>query len=334
MYNCKLNRIIIFLSVLLIVISSSDNYAQLFPTLGGQRAGISTAQFLKIGVGARATAMADAFTAIADDASALYWNPAGLVYSKRNEIIFAHNEWVADIKHEFVGAFYKFSENDAIGVSVTALHMDDMPVTTEFQPTGTGEYFTVGDIGITLSYSRKMTSQFSFGGSVRYIEQTMAELKMRGLMIDLGTLYWTGLGTTRFAVAITNFGNELQPEGEVVLLSGKTKSDWQSFSPPTMFRIGFAFEPLMTDIHRITGSVQLNHPNDNSENVSFGVEYAWRNILFLRGGYKLNVEEQDFTAGAGVQLPLGIADVAFEYAYANFARLGSSHRLSLILGLY
>jgi len=82
----------------------------------------------------------------------------------------------------------------------------------------------------------------------------------------------------------------------------------------------------------LTASVQLNHPNDNSENVSAGLEYAWRNILYLRGGYKFNVEEQNYTFGAGVHLPLKIADVEVNYAFANFTRLGSAHRFSIILG--
>jgi long-subunit fatty acid transport protein len=320
--------------ILFILFPLLTNNAQLFPTLGGQRAGISTAQFLKIGVGGRATGMADAFVALADDASALYWNPAGLAYSKQNEIIFSHNEWVVDIKHEFIGATYKLSSNDVIGVSFTSLHMDDMPVTTEVLPFGTGEYFSFGDIAIGVTYSRKMTEQFSFGGTVRYIEETLDKLKMRGFMIDLGTMYWTGLGTTRFAVAITNFGNELAPDGKVVLFGKREKSDWQSFSPPTMFRIGFALEPYQTDMHRITSSIQLNHPNDNSENVSIGAEYAWKEIFFARGGYKLNVDEQDFTFGAGLKVPLGIANVTVDYAYSKFSRLGAAHRFSILLGMY
>ncbi|MBN1302361.1 MAG: PorV/PorQ family protein [Melioribacteraceae bacterium] len=308
--------------------------AQLFPTLGGQRAGISTAQFLKIGVGGRAAAMGDAFISIADDASSLYWNPAGMAYMNRNEIMFSHNEWVADIKHEFLGAAYRLSANDVVGVSFISLHMDDMPVTTEVMPFGTGEYFSVGDIAISVSYSRKMTEQFSFGGTIRYIEETLDKLKMRGIMIDLGTLYWTGLGSSRFAVAITNFGNELAPDGDVILFGGRKKSDWQSFSPPTMFRIGFAFEPIQNNNHRLTASAQLNHPNDNSENVSFGFEYSWNSLAFLRGGYKLNVDEQDFTFGAGFRVPLSIADVTVDYAYSGFERLGSAHRFSILLGLY
>lgn len=306
---------------------------QLFPVLGGQRAGISTAQFLKIGVGSRASAMGDAFVAVANDVSALYWNPAGLSQFSENQIIFSHNEWVVDVNHDFIGGVYHLDDANTFGVAVTSLSMDEMKVTTEFAPFGTGEYFGFSDFAIALSYSRKMTEQFSFGGTIRYIEETLDVLKMRGIMIDLGTYYWTGLGSTRFAVAVTNFGNDLAPDGEVVLIGNRTKSEWQSFSPPTMFRIGFALEPYEDEEHRVTTSIQLNHPNDNSENVSFGAEYVWNKMFFVRGGYKINVEEQNYTFGAGVNLPVSFANVSVDYAFANFSRLGSAHRFSIMLGL-
>ena len=72
-----------------------------------------------------------------------------------------------------------------------------------------GEYFGFSDIAVSVSYARKMTEQFSFGGTVKYIEETLDKFKMRGVMIDLGTYYWTGLGSTRFAVTVSNFGSEL-----------------------------------------------------------------------------------------------------------------------------
>jgi len=97
-----------FIIILILCYGFVDVNAQLFPTLGGQRAGISTAQFLKIGVGARASALGDAFVAIANDVSALYWNPAGLVQFKNDEIIFSHNKWVVDINHDFLGGVYHF----------------------------------------------------------------------------------------------------------------------------------------------------------------------------------------------------------------------------------
>jgi len=310
-----------------------ESRAQLFPTLGGQRAGISTAQFLKIGVGGRASAMGDAFVAIANDASALYWNPAGLSLFPDNQLMVSHNEWVVDIKHDFIGAVYHLDGTNTFGVSLTSLRTDDMAVTTEFAPFGTGEYFSYSDMAIAVSYSRKMTEQFSFGGTVKYVEETLDKLKMRAVMIDLGTFYYTGLGSSRFAVAVTNFGNQMAPDGEVVLWGGRKVSEWQSFSPPTMFRIGFAFEPYQNDEHMVTTSIQLNHPNDNSENVSLGAEYKWKSLLFLRGGYKFNVDEQDFTFGAGVNVPLSIANFTLDYAYSNFTKLGTAHRFSIILGI-
>ena len=320
-------------TIILIVFSFSEIKPQLFPVLGGQRAGISTAQFLKIGVGGRATTMGDAFVAIANDVSALYWNPAGLSQFSENQVMFSHNQWVVDINHDFVGAVYHLDDANTFGVSLTSLSMDEMKVTTEYAPFGTGEYFGFSDFGLAVSYSRKMTEQFSFGGTVRYIEETLDVLKMRGVMIDLGTYYWTGLGSTRFAVAVTNFGNDLAPDGEVVLVGNRTKSNWQSFSPPTMFRIGFALEPYEDDQHKFTTSIQLNHPNDNSENLSLGLEYVWNKMFFARGGYKVNVEEQNYSFGAGVNVPISIANVSVDYAFANFTRLGSAHRFSITLGL-
>ena len=319
--------------ILILFTSFIDTKAQLFPTLGGQRAGISTAQFLKIGVGGRASALGDAFIAVDNDASALYWNPAGLTQFSEDQVIFSHNQWVVDIFHDFLGAVYHLDNTNAFGVAVTSLWMKDMPVTTEFAPFGTGEYFGFRDLAFAVTYSRKMTEQFSFGGTIRYIEETLDKLKMRGVMIDLGTYYWTGLGTSRFAVSVSNFGNQLAPDGEVVLVGKRKKSDWQAFSPPTIFRIGFAFDPIKNDENMLTASIQLNHPNDNSENVSTGLEYNWHKIVSLRGGYKFNSGEQNYSFGIGVNLPISIADFTLDYAYSNFSRLGSAQRFSIILGL-
>jgi long-subunit fatty acid transport protein len=328
-----MNKKTIYILFLFIVIAFSDSDAQLFPILGGQRAGISTAQFLKIGVGGRAAALGESFVAISDDASALYWNPAGLAQFKTDEVIFSHNIWLVDINHDFLGAVYHLDSDNTFGISLTSLSMEKMPVTTEFAPFGNGEYFGFSDIALSVSYARKMTEQFSFGGTVKYIEETLDKLKMRGVMLDIGTYYRTGLGSTRFAVTVSNFGAELAPDGEVVLIGKRKNSEWQSFAPPTIFRIGFAFEPYQDEDHSVTTSIQLNHPNDNSENVSLGVEYSWERMLFLRGGYKINVDEQNYSFGAGVNVPIIIAQFTLDYAFANFERLGSAHRFSIILGL-
>jgi hypothetical protein len=184
-----------------------------------------------------------------------------------------------------------------------------------------------------------MTDQFSFGASVRYVEETLDVLKMRSVMVDLGTFYWTGLGTARFAVVISNFGSDVSPTGTIQEFNGISVSTFQSFSLPTVFKLGFAFEPLQTPDQKLTTSLQLNHPNDNSEHMRLGVEYSWQNTFFLRGGVKRTIgqpllgadatSEESFALGAGVLVPVGFTMVGADYAYANFSRLGSVHRISL-----
>lgn len=306
--------------------------AQLLPVLGAQRAGITTAEFLKIGVGARANAMAESFAAVGNDASALFYNPAGITQFDKNEIAFSHETWFIGLQHDFLGAVYHLDEQNSFGISAISLQSDDMPVTTEYAPTGTGAYFKYGDMAVAATYARKMTSQFSFGVSVKYIYETLGEVNLNGFLIDLGTYYWTGLGTTRFAVAVSNFGGQLTPNGSVELVDGTTVSKFQSFSPPTIFRIGFAFEPYQDKTNRVTASAQLNHPADNSENVSLGAEYSFKESFFLRGGYRINVDEQKFSVGAGVKIDAKFALAEFDYSFTPYERLGDVHRFSLNLG--
>lgn len=318
---------------------AGESAAQLFPNLGGQRAGISVFQSLKIGVGARGVGMGESFVAVVNDVSALYWNPAGLVQSADNEVMASHTEYVADIKHDFVGVAYHLTSSDVVGAAVSSLHMKDMEITTETQPFGTGRYFSFGDVALGLTYARKMTDQFSFGATLRYVEETLDVLKMRSVMVDLGTYYRTGLGSARFAVVITNFGSDVAPTGTVADFSGKPTSAFQTFSLPTLFKLGLAFEPIEDDQNRLTTSIQLNHPNDNAEHLRFGAEYAWQNTLFLRAGFKRTIgqkligedatSEESFAAGAGVRVPLLTTVVAADYAFVQFNRLGAVHRFSI-----
>jgi len=312
---------------------------QLVPNLGGQRTGISAFQFLKLGAGARGVAMGESFVAVANDASALYWNPAGLVQFPDDQVIAAHTEYLVDIKHEYFGVAYHLTGQDALGASFTSLHMKDMEVTTETQPFGTGTYFSFGDIAVGLSYSRKMTDQFSFGITMKYVEETLDVLKMRSVMVDLGTWYWTGLGSTRFAVVISNFGADVAPTGTATEFNGTQVTTFQSFSVPTLFSLGIAMDPVDVDDHRLTTSVQLNHPNDNSEAVRLGLEYSFKKTFFLRAGVKRTIgqkllgddltSEESYGLGAGVLAPMGLSVVGADYAFSNFGRLGSVHRISL-----
>jgi hypothetical protein len=310
----------------------------ILPNLGGQRAGISSLQFLKIGVGGRGSALEESMSAVANDVSALFWNPAGVVLDERNGVMIAHGEWLVDLKHDFIGATYHLTSADVIGLSCISLRTDDMPVTTETQPFGNGTYFHYSDLAIGMTYSRKMTSQFSFGTTIKYVEEDLDVLKIRTFLFDFGTFYSTGLGTSRIGVVVSNFGSDVSPSGQITATDGSTISSFQSFTPPTVFKLGFAFEPYQTEQNRITTSVQLNHPNDNAEDVRFGIEYSWNEWLMLRAGIKRTVGESwlaknsntsdDYSFGVGVVAPLSFTVIAFDYAYTDFNALGAVHRIS------
>jgi hypothetical protein len=313
--------------------------AQLLPNLGGQRAGISNLQFLKIGVGGRGAALGDAMVALANDASASYWNPAGLTLSPSNSVMVSHTEWLAGLKHDFAGVVYHLTSDDVLSASVISLASDDMEVTTETNPTGTGTYFKYSDIAFGISYARRMTSQFSFGTTVRFVQENLDVLKIKAILFDIGTYYYMGLGSLRFGVAVSNFGSDIAPQGQLTLLDGSTVDSYQKFSPPTSFKIGVAFEPYEDETNKLTTSIQLNHPNDNAENLRLGLEYSWSKWLFLRGGVKRTVGEQllgidrksadDLSFGLGLISSLGFTTATFDYSYTRFIQLGAVHRISL-----
>ena len=307
---------------------------KLFPGLGEQRVGISSFTFLKIGVGARSAALGESFIAMANDASALYWNPAGMVQINANDVLFGHTEWFADIKHEFAGAVVQLTSEDAVGLSVIALYTDDMPVTTTVMPTGTGEMFSFRDLAFGLSYSRRMTDQFSFGITARYVNERLAQLTMQNLLFDVGAYYLTGFSTARFAITVSNFGGTAKPSGSVNVFGVGTVDQFEEFSPPTMFRLGFAMDPILNETHRLTTSIQLNHPNDNAENLGLGVEYGWNNTVFLRVGYRVNVQEQRLPSfGVGARVPVELTVLTFDYGATDFGLLGMAHRFSLGISL-
>jgi hypothetical protein len=318
------------LLTLILALAVGEARSQLIPILGGQRSGTAMYQFLKIGVGGRAVGMGEAFVAVADDASALYWNPAGIVQIGHNELIFSHINWPVDVKHEFFGYVHSLGLT-SLGVSVSALHTDEFEETTEFNPTGTGRYVSFGDLSFGLSLARKMTDRFSVGVTVKYVDETLAELHARNVLIDFGTYYWTGFGSSRFAVSVVNFGTNIEPSGSVTDRDGNVADKFQDFAPPTIFRVGFATEFIDNPESRLTTSVQLNHPNDNSENLNLGLEYLWHQTLALRGGYRANVDEESFTFGGGVFLPLAQFNLMLDFSYTEFGRLGNATRLSMNL---
>ena len=153
------------------------------------KVGTTAAQFLKIGVGSRAQGMGGAFVAVADDISALYWNPAGIANLKGSEAMFMHTEWLADISYDFGAVALNLGPYGVIGISLSATSMAEMKVRTEMKPEGTGEWFDAGDISAGLAYARALTDRFSIGGNVKWIRQSIWHMAANTVAFDIGTLF-------------------------------------------------------------------------------------------------------------------------------------------------
>ncbi len=326
--------------VILIAGLSIGSAQNLFPILGGQRSGTSIFSFLKIGVSARAVGMGEAVVALRQDAGSVYYNPATIAQFEISQMSTSRIQWPADINYDFAAFSSRVRGNHFIGVSAGILHMEPMMETTEYMPHGTGNYFMFQDRFIGLSYGVKMTDRFSFGLTLKHVQENLGGHDMSSVMIDLGTFYWTGFKSLRFSAALSNFGGQARPEGtyqkriidkstgeEIVI-----ESEFEQFSPPTVFRVGVAMEIISTSSQSLTGSFQLNHPVDNAENLVMGLEYILFKSLALRSGYKLNNEEEDISFGAGFYVPLGPVSLRIDYAFANFKHLSDPHRISLNIG--
>jgi len=190
--------------------------------LGAQnvnKTGTTAAGFLKIGAGARAVSMGGAFVSLADDASAMYWNPSGIVQLKRSELLVNRTRWIADIAFTYLGYVQPIPGVGTVGLQVTAMTMEDMEVTRYGFEEGTGETFKAGSYALGLTYARALTDRFSIGGTVKYINEYISQSSSSGLAMDLGTLFLTPFRDIRFGVSISNFGQKLQMTGKDLLVN-------------------------------------------------------------------------------------------------------------------
>jgi hypothetical protein len=323
--------------------------ASVFPKTG--TAGL---QFLKLGVDARAVGMAEAYTAVSDDISATYWNPAGLALGSDHQYMFNHTAWPADIMHEYVAAGLT-TDYGTFGLSISMLHMDDMDITTEEVFGPTGETFTCYDVAAGLTYSKRLTDQFSFGITGKYVHESLYDYDVNGAAVDVGTLFNTGWHNTVIGMAMRNFGPDLayevdndgdgklsedpfdQLDNDGDFLVDEDREEME-FKLPLNFSLGFSTDLYREKTRHLIASVQVDNCVDREETFNLGFEYRLSS-LFLRSGYQFNTDTSGEgtgrpTFGLGWKVPVSFATLEVDWAYTHMGYLEesfteSAHRLSI-----
>jgi hypothetical protein len=308
------------------------------------KTGTTAAKFLSVGIGPRANAMGGAFTSVVNDASALYWNPAGSADLTQNEAMFTYTSLFKDldINLNFLALVIPAEDIGSFGVSVTALDYGEMDVTTELYPEGTGEKFSASSYAFGLSYAKRITEWFSAGITAKYITEGIFNSTANGVAFDVGTVFQTPFWGVKFATIISNYGSKMQMTGEDLLIRYDADPTRQgnnetvdayyktdNFELPLKLQIGISKEIEFMEGQRLIVAVDATHPNDNAEYVNVGGELAFLdNMIFLRGGYKalfLENNQEGLTLGAGLNYVLGVFAFGFDYSYQEFEFLSYTH---------
>jgi hypothetical protein len=285
-----------------------------------EKVGTFGAQFLKIGPSARAVGMGSSFTAVADDASAAYWNPGGLVDVTRTAIHLNHVEWPADIKLDYASYVFRTPYLPGVlAISARGLTMDPQVERTIYLdgPEGTGRTFDAGDMSFGLSYAQYFTERFSTGVTVHFLHLGLADKAVNTTCLDFGLVYRIGIRGMRLGMVVQNMGGEID-------------YDSQPSKMPMMFKVGLAAEAFDFGPHHMTSVVEFSHPSDNAERANLGVEYSFNRFVYLRSGYNAGYDANGLTAGFGLEISTSDRSKLFvDYAFEDLSYLGEAHRFSV-----
>jgi hypothetical protein len=304
------------------------------------KVGTAGFQFLRIGTGARETALAESGTAIAGGAGAIFWNAAGLTAGDRTEVQFFYNPWFATIKQTLMAAKIPVGSENAVGISVNLLTMDDMEETTIDEPQGTGRRFSSGDLAVSVAFARRISDRFSAGVTAKYIREYIWDMVADGWAFDAGFMYefedlHLGMVLKDFGANKTMYGGQLEIDQQIY-------EDWDT-SPavvslvpkiirlPVSFQFGAAYDVLKNEDHMLRASANIAYYLDIGETENIGAEYTFLQDYSVRLGYKFNRDLLGLSFGVGVRTMLGSTGVGVDFAGVEMADFGYRTQFSLTM---
>jgi len=273
-------------------------------------AGVTQSEFLKIGLSARAAGMAGAFGAIADDLGAFEYNMAGLGLLANSQVSFMYSRWLADVNFGSVAGAHLVPFLGTVGGAVSFLDVGDIEGTSV--PT-----FKASSMLVRLAWARTLMENFTVGAGAKILNEKISDFNSSGGTADAGVL-WTPVRSFTLGGAIMNVGAVSAFEAE-------------SDPLPMQAKFAIAWKGLESDFGQLIAAADLDWylPPANMFNPSFGVEFWGGRYFALRAGYA--VKQTDLSGLVGFAAGIGVRweTLRVDYAFAPFAALGTTHRISL-----
>lgn len=310
------------------------------------KTGTTIAQFLGIEPSARHAGMGNAGVALNEGIESVYYNPAALGGLTGLAAQFSHSSLFAGITYDYVAAGLPLPWGTLFG-SVTALNSGEIEVRTVEQPLGTGEDYTVSNFAVGLGYGRHVTDRFAAGLQVNYVSETIWHTSQQVVTFNVGTVYALQGTRLRIGSSLSNLGTGGRFTGRDLAIQFDSDPDThgdnsslpgnqftEEFPVPILFRVGVSLPHRINDESELLLSVDAFHPNDNTESISTGAEWSWKDALALRAGYQ-NLFQRDselgLTLGGGIRAGIGESRVHVDYAWASHEHLNEIHRATFVL---
>lgn len=276
-----------------------------------QAAGTSSAQFLKMGAGARAAGMGDAFCSVSDDANATYWNPAGLAQVESSELSMMHNSNIEETSYQYLSGAMPL-RNSTIGGFIQRLNVGTIDRYTANNVRDGS--FDTGSMAVGASMGRRIRENTMMGFTLKFVQESIEAESDTTFAGDFGLLHKAE--TFNFGLAIQNIGPGLSMVSE-------------SSPLPMTVRAGAS---KMFAQKRLLAAVDMAKANDGDLSLNLGVEYKMSEVVILRGGYKAgNSLDVDGITNINGGLGLKLNRFNFDYSVSPFGDLGMAHRISLLV---
>lgn len=325
---------------------------------GGNRVGTAGSTQLLIPVGVRGIAMG--LTTITDSkgVEALFWNPANLSREVGTSVTFSQMSYIADIGVQYGAIGINLGNLGSLGFAIKSLSIGDIPVTTVDDPDGNGQFFKPSFITTGLTYSIMLSDRVSVGLTTNLNFEKLGNVSKSNISFNVGISYnnLANVNGLSLGVVLKNFGPQSSytgsglnaistttstSTGTAFLRGGKNFYVIQAATEelPTTLELGIGYHFSISQDNEFQANGVFQNSNYYYDEYRLGAEYAFRNMIFLRGGYQFIANATDdyakqnsLSLGFGVKFGIGgDLNILIDYGYQQRKLFNDTHTFGVTL---